>query len=97
MNTGEVMQMYTNGAYTAAMHRVLLTSPAKRLSAAFFMFPNMDATIVPLPALITKGRPQQYEATTPRQFISSKFEAVKRRQQEQVHQEWQRAGHQEQQ
>jgi isopenicillin N synthase-like dioxygenase len=71
-----MMQIYTNGTYAAAMHRVVLPSTAKRLSAGFFTFPNMDATIAPLPAMITKDRPQQYEATTPRQFISRKFEAV---------------------
>lgn len=55
-----MMKVYTNGAYAAALHRVVLPSPAKRLSAAFFTFPNMDATIAPLPAMITKDRTQQY-------------------------------------
>lgn len=89
------MKIYTNGAYSAAMHRVVLASPAMRLSAVFFAFPNMDATIAPLPAMVTADRPQQYQATTPRQFISMKFQAAKRKQQEQVQQEQQAAvGHQ---
>lgn len=56
INTGEILERYTNGRWVATPHRVL-NPPADapkvpRISAPYFVKPNLDAPIAPLPELL---------------------------------------------
>jgi len=57
INTGEILECYTNGRWVATPHRVLHPPPdapaVPRISAPYFVKPSLDAPIVPLPELAT--------------------------------------------
>lgn len=61
VNTGEILERYTNGRWDATPHRVL-HPPADapkipRISAPYFVKPNLDAPIEPLPELLGGAEP----------------------------------------
>lgn len=61
INTGDLMQRWTNDRYLSTMHRV--KSPASnesRYSAAFFNDGALDVTIDPIPACVAKGERPKY-------------------------------------
>ncbi len=48
INTGDMMQVWSNDHYVAAMHRVLAMDSEDRYSVPFFFNPRADAVVVPL-------------------------------------------------
>lgn len=69
VNTGEILERYTNGRWEATPHRVL-HPPADapkvpRISAPYFVKPSLDAPIAPLPELLA-GEPAKFESHTGR-------------------------------
>lgn len=69
VNTGEILERYTNGRWEATPHRVL-HPPADapkipRISAPYFVKPNLDAPIEPLPELLG-DEPAAFEPHTGR-------------------------------
>lgn len=59
VNTGEILERYTNGRWVATPHRVLhppADAPKRpRISAPYFVKPNLDAPIAALPELLGPG------------------------------------------
>ena len=49
INIGDMIQVLSNDAYVAPLHRVLAMEAQDRLSAAFFFNPAYSAVIAPLP------------------------------------------------
>ncbi len=74
VNLGDMMQVWTNDRYTAAVHRVLAPSErtAERFSTPFFYSPEKDATIAPLESLSDK--PARYRAFTWREYIQGRID-----------------------
>ena len=74
VNLGDMMQVWTNDIYTAAVHRVL--SPAERtrerFSTPFFYSPEKDALIEPLQAF-SQNQPV-YRAFTWREYIQGRID-----------------------
>lgn len=72
VNIGEVMERWTNDRFVATPHRVL-TPPAgddhTRLSAPFFLKPDLDALVAPAPELLAAGTTPRYPAMTGRQWL----------------------------
>ena len=56
VNVGDVMQIWSNDRYPAALHRVKANPSRERYSIPFFFFPQYDAVIAPL----TAGQPPRY-------------------------------------
>lgn len=50
---------WTNGMYRSTMHRVINTTGCERYSCAFFMEPNFDAVVEPLPQVGRAGVERQ--------------------------------------
>ncbi|CEM01019.1 unnamed protein product [Vitrella brassicaformis CCMP3155] len=50
VNVGDVMQIWSNDRYPAALHRVQANPSRERYSIPFFFSPQYDAIIAPLPA-----------------------------------------------
>lgn len=50
VNIGDVVQVWSNDRYPAALHRVLASSTAVRYSAPYFFNPSADADYAPLPS-----------------------------------------------
>jgi isopenicillin N synthase-like dioxygenase len=60
INIGDVVQVWSNDRYAAALHRVLANSQTARYSAPFFFNPAMDAVYAPLPGACDAAHPPRY-------------------------------------
>ena len=62
VNTGDMMQVWSNDIYRAAVHRVLAMNDRVRYSILFFFNPAADSRISPLPSVIDGQNPAHYRA-----------------------------------
>lgn len=62
INIGDMMQVWSNDTYTAAVHRVQAMTTSKRYSIPFFLNPSAEALVSPLPSVVTPQRPKRYSA-----------------------------------
>lgn len=60
INTGDMMQVWSNDIYRAAMHRVLAMNSKDRFSIPFFFNPAGDTIVEPLPSTVDGARPARY-------------------------------------
>ncbi|MEM8500631.1 MAG: 2OG-Fe(II) oxygenase family protein [Pseudomonadota bacterium] len=60
INTGDMMQVWSNDVYKAAIHRVLAMENTERYSIPFFLNPSASAVVEPLPSVISKDNPAVY-------------------------------------
>jgi isopenicillin N synthase-like dioxygenase len=60
INTGDMMQVWSNDIYQAAVHRVLAMERRDRFSIPFFFNPAAAAEVSPLPSVVTADRPARY-------------------------------------
>lgn len=60
VNIGDIVQVWSNDRYRAALHRVRASSDRARYSAPFFFNPAYDATYAPLPTVCGDGTPARY-------------------------------------
>jgi len=60
INTGDMMQVWSNDIYKAAIHRGLAMDTRERYSIPFFFNPAADCTVSPLPSVIGEDRPSLY-------------------------------------
>jgi len=61
VNTGDMMQVWSNDSYQAATHRVLAMESSDRYSIPFFFNPAATARVSPLPTVISESRPCAYK------------------------------------
>ena len=62
INTGDMMQVWSNDIYQAAVHRVLAMEKRDRFSIPFFFNPSAETEVSPLPSVVTADRPARYRA-----------------------------------
>ena len=60
INTGDMMQVWSNDAYRAAIHRVLAMDSTDRYSIPFFYNPDAGTQVEPLPSLAGRTAPARY-------------------------------------
>ena len=60
INTGDVMQVWSNGHYKAPLHRVKAQLSLERFSSPFFYNPSYETNYEPVDSMITAERPKQY-------------------------------------
>ena len=60
INTGDMMQVWSNDIYRAAMHRVLAMERKDRFSIPFFFNPAAGTVVEPLPSTVGEARPAHY-------------------------------------
>lgn len=60
INTGDMMQVWSNDIYQAAIHRVLAMDTAERYSIPFFFNPAADCEVSPLPSVVDAAHPARY-------------------------------------
>ncbi|RMI38585.1 isopenicillin N synthase family dioxygenase [Streptomyces triticirhizae] len=58
LNIGDLLELWTNGEFTATTHRVRRV-PAERYSFPLFFTVDYDTPVAPLPAFVTPERPAQ--------------------------------------
>lgn len=60
INTGDMMQVWSNDYYQAAVHRVLAMDAADRYSIPFFFNPSAPTVVSPLTTVVSDERPSRY-------------------------------------
>ena len=60
INTGDMMQVWSNDAYHAPVHRVLAMDAVDRYSLPFFFNPAASARVSPLPSVVDDANPGRY-------------------------------------
>jgi isopenicillin N synthase-like dioxygenase len=61
INTGDMMQVWSNDVYHAPVHRVLAMDAHDRYSLPFFFNPAADARVSPLPSVANEQNPSRYK------------------------------------
>jgi isopenicillin N synthase-like dioxygenase len=70
INIGDMIQVWSNDRYRAALHRVV-TNPARdRYSVPFFLNPSYETTYAPLQTTVTPHDPARYRPIQWREFRS---------------------------
>ena len=72
VNIGDIVQVWSNDRYPAALHRVLANSRAERFSAPFFFNPVASATYAPLPGVCSPDEPARYRPINWGEFRASR-------------------------
>jgi isopenicillin N synthase-like dioxygenase len=62
VNIGDIVQVWSNDRYRAALHRVRASAGTERFSAPFFLNPSFEARYEPLPTMIDVEHPARYRA-----------------------------------
>ena len=60
VNLGDVLQVWSNDRYKAAIHRVLAMEKTDRYSIPFFFNPGADTVAEPLPTTVSDQNPARY-------------------------------------
>jgi isopenicillin N synthase-like dioxygenase len=60
VNIGDIVQVWSNDRYTAALHRGLVAPDAERFSAPFFFNPAYSTQYSPLPSTVDAEHPPRY-------------------------------------
>lgn len=60
INTGDMMQVWSNDRYRAAIHRVLAMTDEDRFSIPFFFNPMAGTMVEPLPSVVSREEPARY-------------------------------------
>jgi isopenicillin N synthase-like dioxygenase len=68
VNTGAMLARYSNDRFKATPHRVVNRNDGSRYAIPFFLGPNHDSVVEPVPTCIGPGNPPKYEPTTYGEF-----------------------------
>jgi isopenicillin N synthase-like dioxygenase len=68
VNIGDIVQVWSNDRYKAALHRVITNRYKNRYSVPFFFNPSYDTDYQPLPTTVTAERPARYRPISWREF-----------------------------
>jgi isopenicillin N synthase-like dioxygenase len=72
VNTGDMMQVWSNDIYQAAIHRVLAMESHDRYSIPFFFNPAATSTVRPLPSVVSKHHAARYRSINWSDFRSKR-------------------------
>lgn len=61
INIGDIVQVWSNDQYVAALHRVVASAKKERFSIPFFLSPDYRTNYAPVPTMITDDRPARYK------------------------------------
>jgi isopenicillin N synthase-like dioxygenase len=64
VNTGAMLARYSNDRFRATPHRVINRNDASRYAIPFFLGPNHDSVVAPVPSCVGPDNPPRYEPTT---------------------------------
>ncbi|XP_072982227.1 2-oxoglutarate-dependent dioxygenase 19-like [Typha latifolia] len=60
VNTGDHMEIVSNGRYRSVLHRAVVSGESTRMSIVSLLGPNLDAVVEPSPHLVSIDRPLAY-------------------------------------
>jgi isopenicillin N synthase-like dioxygenase len=64
VNTGAMLARYSNDRFQATPHRVINRNDRSRYAIPFFLGPNHDVVVEPVPSCVGPGNPAKYEPLT---------------------------------
>lgn len=70
VNIGDMVQVWSNDRYRAALHRAITSAEADRYSAPFFFNPSYATHYAPLPTTVEAEHPARYRPINWREFRS---------------------------
>jgi isopenicillin N synthase-like dioxygenase len=70
INIGDIVQVWSNDRYPAALHRVITNPVAGRFSVPFFLNPSYDTNYAPLPTMVDEEHPARYRSINWGEFRS---------------------------
>uniref|UniRef100_A0A2P2J227 SENESCENCE-RELATED GENE 1 family protein n=1 Tax=Rhizophora mucronata TaxID=61149 RepID=A0A2P2J227_RHIMU len=73
VNIGDILEIFTNGAYRSIEHRATVNTSKERLSIASFHSPRYDGEIGPAPSLITEQTPLLFQRLTVKEYFKGLF------------------------
>jgi isopenicillin N synthase-like dioxygenase len=73
VNIGDIVQVWSNDNYRAAIHRVLANPLAERFSVPFFFNPSYEAMYQPLPSMVSDQQPARYQQINWGEFRSARM------------------------
>ncbi|XP_059071734.1 flavonol synthase/flavanone 3-hydroxylase-like [Cryptomeria japonica] len=73
VNIADALEIISNGNYKSIEHRSLVHKDRARMSWALFCFPQDEAIISPLPALIDKDHPAVYQGSSSKEYMQRFF------------------------
>ncbi|XP_027090473.1 1-aminocyclopropane-1-carboxylate oxidase 5-like [Coffea eugenioides] len=76
INTGDQIEVLSNGRYKSVWHRVLATQDGNRRSLASFYNPSLNATISPAPELIEKAQGKDNQEGAYPKFVFGDYMSV---------------------
>lgn len=68
VNIGDMIQVWSNDQYRAALHRVITNPVADRYSVPFFLNPSYETVYEPLPTAVSRRAPARYRRISWREF-----------------------------
>ncbi|MBV9824752.1 MAG: isopenicillin N synthase family oxygenase [Alphaproteobacteria bacterium] len=68
VNTGAMLARYSNDRFPATPHRVINRNNEARYACPFFLGPNHDVVVAPVPTCVDADHPPKYEPITPGDF-----------------------------
>ena len=72
VNIGDIVQVWSNDQYKAALHRVLANSESERFSIPFFYNPQREMNYAPLSGTVNERCPPRYSAINWGEFRDSR-------------------------
>ena len=70
VNIGDIVQVWSNDRYRAALHRAIASPVAGRFSVPFFLNPSYETDYAPLPAMVDETHPARYRSINWGEFRS---------------------------
>jgi len=70
VNIGDIVQVWANDRYRAALHRVITSPVAGRFSVPFFLNPSYETDYAPLPTMVDEEHPARYRTINWGEFRS---------------------------
>ncbi|NBB82574.1 MAG: isopenicillin N synthase family oxygenase [Alphaproteobacteria bacterium] len=75
INIGDMMMHWTNGRFVSTPHRVVNRAAQPRYSMPFFVNPDFDVTVEPLPGLMQPGESPRFEPLHNGRFMVDFYDA----------------------
>jgi isopenicillin N synthase-like dioxygenase len=75
VNSGDLLERWTNGRYRSTLHRVIPPTHGERFSIALFIDPDSHALVEALPACVSPDNPARHGPITAGENLQTKLEA----------------------
>lgn len=76
VNVGDMLENWTNGRFISIKHRVINRSGNERYSVPYFLNPDLDAVVEPLPEFTGPDNPPRFDPVHVGKFLSHRFDSI---------------------